>query len=295
MTPRATKATMALLCTVSMSRPRRSNTLSSTVIRNPEDRERMADDQTRLESDEPQQPAHRTLRRTVWLASLALVAVIAASVAVHLWGGEDRFGSIDESVGSWAYLAVFFLVFGDAICALLPAETTLNTASTLAANGILSLSLVMLVGAAGAIAGDSALYWIARLNRQRLEPRMDAAMRHKNVATGLRVIGSSAPLLLTFGRYVPGLRLVVNATLGLSAYPYRTFLLWSSIGGTAWAIYTCGLAFIVGEALAGFPLASVVISGTLSTVAIAVVLLVLRRRSRTAAVAPTAEVPSGDA
>ena len=254
----------------------------------------MADNQARLDQDESGQQARMRLRRTVLLAVLAVVAVVV-SIAVHLWGGEDRFGSIDESVGSWAYLAVFFLVFGDAICALLPAETTLNTASTLAANGVLSLSLVMLVGAAGAIAGDSALYWIARLNRQRLQPRMDAAMRHKNVRTGLRVIGSSAPLLLTFGRYVPGLRLVVNATLGLSAYPYRTFLFWSSVGGSVWAVYTCGLAFIVGEALAGFPLASVVISGTLSTVAIAVVFVVLRRRSRTTSAAPAAEIPSGEA
>ncbi|MGH3480334.1 MAG: DedA family protein [Nocardioidaceae bacterium] len=255
----------------------------------------MADNQARLDQDESGQQARMRLRRTVLLAVLAVVAVVVVSIAVHLWGGEDRFGSIDESVGSWAYLAVFFLVFGDAICALLPAETTLNTASTLAANGVLSLSLVMLVGAAGAIAGDSALYWIARLNRQRLQPRMDAAMRHKNVRTGLRVIGSSAPLLLTFGRYVPGLRLVVNATLGLSAYPYRTFLFWSSVGGSVWAVYTCGLAFIVGEALAGFPLASVVISGTLSTVAIAVVFVVLRRRSRTTSAAPAAEIPSGEA
>jgi membrane protein DedA with SNARE-associated domain len=216
----------------------------------------------------------------------AAAAVVVGVLAIHLWAGEDRFGAVDEPVGNWAYLAVFFLVFGDALCALLPAETTLSTASTLAADGVLSLSLVMAVGAAGAIGGDSALYWIARLNRSRFQPRLDAAMRHKNVATGLRVIGSSAPLLLTFGRYVPGLRLVVNATLGLSAYPYRTFLLWSSIGGIAWAVYTCGLAFLVGEALAGFPLASVVISGTLSTVAIAVVFVVLRRRSR-ASVAPS--------
>jgi membrane-associated protein len=246
----------------------------------------MSDDPIRLQQDSAWRSDRRRAWRIAMIAVVAVAIVVVGVIALHQWGGEDRFGTVDESIGSWAYLAVFFLVFGDALCALLPAETTLSTASTLAANGVLSLSLVMVMGAAGAIGGDSALYWIARLNRRRLQPRLDAAMRHKNVRTGLRVIGSSAPLLLTFGRYVPGLRLVVNATLGLSAYPYRTFLLWSSIGGSVWAVYTCGLAYLVGEALAGFPLASVVISGTISTVAIAVVFVVLRRRSRTA-VAPS--------
>jgi hypothetical protein len=49
------------------------------------------------------------------------------------------------------------MVFGDAICALLPGETTLNAASTLAANGELELWLVIVAGAIGAIAGDSVI------------------------------------------------------------------------------------------------------------------------------------------
>jgi membrane protein DedA with SNARE-associated domain len=145
---------------------------------------------------------------------------------------------------------------------------------------VLKLGLVMLAGAAGAIVGDSALYWIARRNRERFRPRMDAAMKHEKVAAAMDFIGSSTAMLLVFGRYLPGLRFVVNATLGLAAHPYRHFLLWSAIGGTLWSVYTCGLAYLVGTALAGFPLASVIISGVVTTVAIGVVFLVARRRRR---------------
>lgn len=134
--------------------------------------------------------------------------------------------------------------------------------------------------------GDSTLYWIVRLNRRRFQPRLDAAMQRESVATAFRVIGSSAPILLTFGRYVPGVRVVASATFGLSAYPYRSFLLWSSIGGVLWAVYTCALAYLVGTAFVGFPLASALISAAVTTIAVAVVFLIVRRRAQAAQAAP---------
>jgi membrane-associated protein len=219
-------------------------------------------------------------RRILFVSGLAVAALVVGIVGMHLWVGQDRLGTIDEATGDWAYLAVFLLVFGDAICALFPGETTLNTASALASHGTLDLRLVMLAGAVGAVSGDAALYWIVRLNRGRFQTRIDTAMKNEKVVAALDVVGSSAPILLVFGRYVPGVRLAVNATFGLAAYPFRSFLLWSAIGGTAWAVYTCGLAYIVATALAGFPLASVVISGIITTVAIAVVFIVVRRRAR---------------
>jgi membrane-associated protein len=79
------------------------------------------------------------------------------------------------------------------------------------------------------------------------------------------------------GRYVPGLRFVINATFGISAYRYPDFLLWSAVGGTIWSIYTCGLAYLVGTALADFPLASVIISGAITTAAMGAIFLIVRR------------------
>jgi hypothetical protein len=50
-----------------------------------------------------------------------------------------------------------------------------------------------------------------------------------------------------------------------------------------WSVYTCGLAYVVGTALAGFPLASIIISGAITTLATAVVYVRVRRRRRAAA------------
>jgi membrane-associated protein len=219
----------------------------------------------------------RTYRIFFWTVTVVALVAVAALV-LHLLAGSDVFGGVDEASGNAAYVAVFLSVFGDAVFPVLPGETTLNAASTLAADGSLDLVLVMLAGALGAIIGDSTLYWIARLSRRRVEGQIEKARKNSKVAYALQFMGSSAPMLIVLGRYVPGLRFVVNATMGLSEYPYRKFILWSAIGGTAWAVYTCCLAYLVATALENFPLASIVISGAITTAAIAVIFVVVKRR-----------------
>ena len=241
----------------------------------------MADDQSGQAPAAQAVQARPLLHRPAVLVTLVvIILVVAVAVVLHMASGGDGFSLIDAASGDLSYLAVFILVFGDAICPILPGETTLNTASTLAAQGVLDLGLVMLAGAAGAVIGDSTLYWIARVGGRRFQPRLDKPMHNQQVVAALDFIGSRAPVLLVLGRYVPGLRFVINATFGISAYPYRNFLLWSAIGGTIWSIYTCGLAYLVGTALADFPLASVIISGVITTAAMGAIFLIVRRNRR---------------
>lgn len=226
---------------------------------------------------------HELLRtRNGWLwVLLAVVLLLGGVVVGRLLDGPDLSERIAQASDTGAYLMVFGLVFLDGLCALFPAETTLNTASTLAVEGTLDLVPIMVAGALGAVGGDSALYWVARSSRRRFETKLDRALSNDKVAMALDLIGSRAPVLLSFGRYVPGLRFVVNASCGLNGMPYRTFLLWSAVGGTLWSVVSCTLAYAVSSVLAGYPLASVVVAGGISTVAIAVIFLVLRSRRGT--------------
>jgi membrane protein DedA with SNARE-associated domain len=194
--------------------------------------------------------------------------------------GDDGFGLVTASEGNGAYLSVFGLVAADAVIPIFPGETTLNAASTLAADGDLELFWVIVAGALGAIVGDSALYWIARRSSARIEPQVDRARQNRRVKSALDFLDRGAPMLLTTGRYVPGLRFVVNSTMGMTQYPYRQFLPWSALGGTLWSAYTCLLAYKVGSALDNYPVASIVISGAITTALIAAAFLIMRRRDR---------------
>ncbi|HEV2712506.1 MAG TPA: DedA family protein [Gaiellaceae bacterium] len=212
---------------------------------------------------------------------MALLACAAA--LLHFADDGDGFGLIDgDGSQTWQYISVLLLIAADAVLPIFPSESTLNAASTLAAGGELEIQLVVVVGALGAIVGDSVLYWISRRSGSRVRRRLEKAKEREKVAAGLALLGSSAPLLIVAGRYVPGLRFVVNATMGLAAYPYRRFLLWSAIGASTWSLYTCLLAYWIGSALADYPLASIVISGSVTTVFL-VALSVVWRRGRAAA------------
>lgn len=86
--------------------------------------------------------------------------------------------------------------------------------------------------------------------------------------------------MLVFARYVPGLRFVVNATMGLSDLPYLKLLPWSALGGILLSVYTCALAYWVGSTIEDYPLASVIVSGAITTGLISILFLRERRRRR---------------
>jgi membrane protein DedA with SNARE-associated domain len=220
---------------------------------------------------------HPLLVRLGALAAL-LVGVV---VVLNRLGGADAF-SLSPEAGAGAYLAMAAMVFGDAVCPVLPGETTLNAGSTLAAEGQLHLPMVIAAGAIGAVSGDSALYWIARIAKRRIRPQIERARKDERVTLALSFLDGNAPLLIVAGRYVPGLRFVVNATMGVTEFPYHRFLPWSMLGGLLWSTYTCVLAYEISTALAGYPLASVVISTSVTMAAVALVVVGMRRSRRQA-------------
>jgi uncharacterized membrane protein YdjX (TVP38/TMEM64 family) len=132
-----------------------------------------------------------------------LLLLVAVVLKLQNVGGGDGLGLISADASS-SYLGVGLLVFLDAVVPVFPGETTLNAASTLAAHGTLHLWLVILAGSVGAIAGDSALYWVSRRFSKRFQKQVERAKRNDKVATALGFLGDSAPLLLTAGRFVPG-------------------------------------------------------------------------------------------
>lgn len=221
----------------------------------------------------------RRHRRAILAGVGVLGLLVFAAAVLHAVDDGDGFGLIDgEGSRTWQYIGIFLLIAADAILPILPSESTLNGASTLAAGGALELPLVILMGAIGALIGDSALYWISRTSGSHVRRRLEEAKKKEKVAAALVLLGRSAPLLIVGGRHVPGLRFVVNATMGLAEYPYRRFVLWSAIGASTWSLYTCLLAYWVGTTLADYPLASMVISGAITTLFVVTVFFVLRRQ-----------------
>jgi len=177
-----------------------------------------------------------------------------------------------------AYLMCLLFVWFDAVIPIFPGETTLSAASTIASGGGLSLGPVMVAGALGAILGDTSLFWIARKTSAKMQPHLDKALENPKVRVAWESLDRSPGLLIVAGRYVPGMRFAVNASMGLSHIHYRRFFAWSLLSGTLWSVYTCALAYWVSTTLAGFPLASLIISSLITSGALAAVYFVERHK-----------------
>ena len=238
-----------------------------------------------LEEKEPYWKRHLGALIVGGFAVLLVVIVL-----LQLLDQGDVAGWLAEAPEEWAYVLCFLLVWLDAIIPIFPGETTLSAASTLAAQGDLQLELVMLAGALGAILGDSSLFWIARKSAARVQGQLDTALENPKIRAGWDALDRSPGLLIVAGRYVPGMRFAVNASMGLSSLPYRRFLPWSVLGGALWSVYTCALAYKVATTLSGFPLASLVISSLITSAALAAIYFVDRRRRKAAAGAEPTDI-----
>jgi membrane protein DedA with SNARE-associated domain len=155
----------------------------------------------------------------VWIAPMIAAAIEAIDLA-----------SLDHP---YALIATFVIL--DAVIPLFPSEYLLTAAATLIAAGTTDMALGPLIGcgAAGAFVGDLLLFVLARtVARRYLGGRLEALRRDTQVDAGLTVLGRQAGTLIVAGRFVPGLRFAVNATMGLSDIPLRRFAAWSAVGGT---------------------------------------------------------------
>jgi membrane protein DedA with SNARE-associated domain len=155
------------------------------------------------------------------------------------------------SLSGWAALAVLFTlpaleapVF---LGLVLPGELALLLGGVLAHEHRLALPAALAAGTAGALAGDSAGYWIGRrwgprLLASRLGRRIGPGRLHRVESLLLRGGGRA----LFVGRCTAGARVVLPGLAGMLGLPYRTFALWTGAAAAVWATAHVLLGYAAG-------------------------------------------------
>lgn len=120
---------------------------------------------------------------------------------------------------------------------VLPGELALLLGGVLAQQDRVPLAAALAVGVAGALAGDSAGYWIGRrwgpkLLASGLGRRVGPARLHRVESLLLR--GGGRALLV--GRCTAGARVVLPGLAGMLGLRYRSFALWTGAAATVWAV-----------------------------------------------------------
>jgi undecaprenyl-diphosphatase len=151
------------------------------------------------------------------------------------------------------YPLLFVLVAAESAGALVPGESSLIVAAALAANGQLSLPVVIAVAAAAAILGDNIGYVIGRRGIRLLFDRLgrSSARRERLIARGEAFFNRNGPAAVFFGRWLPGLRVVASWLAGANRMRWTRFLLWNALGGISWAATVGTLAYLLGRTASG--------------------------------------------
>jgi membrane-associated protein len=148
----------------------------------------------------------------------------------------------------WAYLIVFALAFLDAVIPLFPSETAVITGGVLAAEGKVSLALVILVGAVGAVLGDNLAYFLGRHFSEPVHRRFFKGEKaQQRLGWAERQLEERGGELIITGRFIPGGRLVVTFSAGGLGFPWRRFIVFDCIAGTIWATYAALLGYFGGS------------------------------------------------
>jgi len=154
-------------------------------------------------------------------------------------------------LAGWAALGVLFILpalEAPAFLGLvLPGELALLLGGVLASQGRVPVAAALAVGTAGALAGDSAGYWIGRrwgprLLASRLGRRIGPGRLHRVESLLLRGGGRA----LVVGRCTAGARVVLPGLAGMLGLRYRTFALWTGVAATLWAVAHVLLGYAAG-------------------------------------------------
>jgi membrane-associated protein len=148
----------------------------------------------------------------------------------------------------WAYLIIFALAFLDAVIPLFPSETAVITGGVVAAEGKISLALVIVLGAFGAVLGDNLAYFLGSRFREPIHRRFFKSEKSKErIAWAERQLEERGGELIVTARFIPGGRLVVTFSAGGLGFPWRRFILFDVIACTIWASYAALLGYFGGS------------------------------------------------
>jgi membrane protein DedA with SNARE-associated domain/membrane-associated phospholipid phosphatase len=161
-------------------------------------------------------------------------------VAAHLVGLVARYG--------YALIALF--LFGEGLAIPFPTDTTVVTASALAARGHLSLVLVFVIATLSTTGGTMAAFYLGRRGSSFLARRAHggAGALHRAHRFFERH-GASAVL---FGRFVPVVRMLISFVAGVSSMDARRFAAYNLAGAAIWAAAFCAIGYFFGHHASAF-------------------------------------------
>lgn len=186
----------------------------------------------------------------------------------------------------YGYLLVFVTLFLDNGGLPLPGELVLLAFGFLARTGHVNFGWGVVAATVGAMAGDTASYWLGRLGGQRVL-RIYCGMTLGSgdcVSRAVAYYQRFGRITIILGRFVMGVRAFLMPLAGSARLPYAQFLLFDGIGAVLWSSFYLAAGYILGNHVEGFSQrfrsVQILLGSTLATLFLAYVAVKLWRLAR---------------
>lgn len=161
--------------------------------------------------------------------------------------------TIVSTLGSYALWGVMGIIFAE--CGLLigffmPGDSLLFIVGMFVSSGAIphSLWFVALCLVIAAVTGNLVGYWIGRKAGPAIFNRPDSRLFKRSYVDKTHAFferhGARAIVL---ARFVPIVRTFITVTAGVAKMPFRSYAIYSSIGGLAWAAGVTVLGYLLGQ------------------------------------------------
>ena len=155
----------------------------------------------------------------------------------------ETFGTIGLILVVFAESGLFFGFF-------LPGDSLLFTAGVFAAEGHLSLPVILVGVFVAAVAGDQVGYAFGNNVGPALFRREDSRFfKRKHLERAQRYFDEHGPRTIVMARFIPIVRTFAPIVAGAGEMRYRTFFTFNVLGGLLWGVGVTLLGFILGEAI----------------------------------------------
>jgi membrane protein DedA with SNARE-associated domain len=150
-------------------------------------------------------------------------------------------------------LAVGFLMIIENVFPPIPSELIMPLAGFLAAQGSMSMILVVVVGTLGSVLGALFWYWLARAwGRDRFFRFIDRhgvwlTLDREEAEAAMRWFDRYGPVAVLIGRMIPTVRTLIAVPAGLAGMSLWSFVLYATVSGLVWTGLLAGAGYLLED------------------------------------------------
>ena len=199
--------------------------------------------------------------------------------------------AVDWISGSaWSYVFVFLFAVLDAFFPVVPSESLVIVAGTLAGAGDLNVLLVILAAASGAVVGDNISYGIGKwVGRRTVRSLFRHERAHRGFDWAETQLEQRGSYIILVARFIPFGRTAVTFTAGYTeGLPWHRFIRYDIVAGLVWGTYATMLGYLGGKQFEEQPWKGVLLGLAIAFAVAFTVEWVRKRREKGAGTAETA-------